>query len=436
MKQSKYNIYLPVESGEIIVYNCLTDKSAKIDDQMRTAITEGATAIEDQSLKKTLVEMGFIIDDDHDELKIIRSRRREAIARSFAEQIGITFILTYSCNLACTYCYEQGIRSLGGMMSATTIHTIMDFVHSRIEKKPSMQRLVSRLYGGEPLLNWKGCSHILKEIEETVSEHSISKNVALITNATLFTDAIWETLASFGLEKLQITLDGCKEDHNSRRITPDGEGTYDLIMENIGRALDNNIEPEIRVNLDEKNYQRAEILFDDLKERKYQVPIQVGIVSGLEMHCPTDRVNCLTPTSVAEVLPSIWKKAEDRGFAIVGDSINTPVFCQFDLLDFYVVDPFLDVYKCWDLIGVEEHKIGKISDGVFLAEYPYFDSTSRDVTLFNGCAGCDILPLCRGGCAARAYDCFGTYHAAGCYQERYLMEQKLKRYLTEKLRGG
>lgn len=431
MKASKYNVYLLLENGDFLLYNSLSDKQAVVDSEMRDAITD--CTIEDKELETSLLQCGFIVEDHVDELKIVRSRRREAIARNFCEQVGVTFVLTYGCNLACTYCYEQGVRSLGGMMSKKTIDTIMEFMRKRIDSKHSSKRVVSRLYGGEPLLNWEGCAYILNSIEGMTQERGIKKDVSLVTNATLFTDSMWEVLSSFGLEKLQITLDGCKEDHNKRRITPKGEGTYELIMENIDKAITCGIIPEVRLNLDEENYKRAGIVFDDLKERGYnQLRIQVGIVSGLQMHCPSDRTTCLNPTALAEVLPFVWNEAEIRGFEIAEELMNRQIFCQFDLLDFYVIDPFLDVYKCWDFIGMKEHKIGKISDSTFIPEYQYFDSISRVVTQFNGCSECDILPLCMGSCAARAYDNFETYHAPGCFQERYLIERKLRQYIMKK----
>lgn len=432
MKPSLYNLFLTLENGDFLVYNCLHDKVAVIDGETRAALADGS--IEDEEIQNAMVQTGFLTGDDVDELKIVRSRRREAIARNYAQQVGISYVLTYQCNLACTYCYEQGIRSLGGMMDRNTIDTIIHFLTQRVESKPSLRRIVTRLYGGEPLLNWEGCVHILSETDRIAAEHSLQTHVSLITNSTLFQDFMWEVLSSHGMGKLQITLDGCVEDHNQRRITPQGKGTYTTIMESIGKALDAGIVPEIRVNLDEKNYKRVGLLFDDLKERGYgDVTIQVGIVSGLQMHCPSDRLNCLKPTLLSKVLPYVWEQAESRQFTLFEEPIGKPIYCQFDLLDFFVIDPFLDVYKCWDLIGMKEHRIGRLSGGTFLKEYPYFDVTSRDVTLFNGCRECDILPVCSGSCAARAYDCFGTYHAAGCYQERYLIEQRVRRHIQKKV---
>ena len=429
MKQSRYNSYLLLESGEFLLYNSFHDKKAIIDEEMRISLTNGV--IEDKDLEITLVDSGFLVGDTVDELKMVRGKRREAIARNFAEKVGVTFVLTYSCNLSCTYCYEQGVRSRGGFMNTTVIDAIMKFARRQIERKHSAKFFFSRLYGGEPLLNWKGCQHILTHIENMVDEYSIENFTSLITNATLFTDPMWEIFSSFGLEKLQITLDGCKEDHNKRRIMPDGSGTYDMIMKAIGRAFDMGIIPEIRVNLDEENYRSIESLFDDLKENGFEkAKIQLGFIKGLQMHCSSNPTSCLKPTILAELLPYIWEQAGNRGLEVL-ESTNNAIFCQFDLLDFYVIDPFLDVYKCWDLIGMKEHRIGKIVDSQFFPEYAYFDSISRDVTLFNGCRECDILPVCNGGCAARAYDCFGTYHAAGCFQERYVVEQRLKRHIIQ-----
>jgi radical SAM protein with 4Fe4S-binding SPASM domain len=85
---------------------------------------------------------------------------------------------------------------------------------------------------------------------------------------------------------------------------------------------------------------------------------------------------------------------------------------------------------------MEEHRIGKLVHSKFVPEYLYYEATSRDVTQFNGCSQCDILPLCNGSCVARAYDSFGTYHAAGCYLEREFVEQRMRRFLKKKMEVG
>lgn len=432
MKPSKYNIYYSLGNKDILLYNCLTDRMAIVDQEAQKSIMDGI--IEDEELRIAMANEGFIVEDTVDELKIVRSKRMRAIADNYAAQVGMTFIMTYACNLSCTYCYEKGVRSLGGMMTADAISQIWEFVKRRIEEKKTVKRVVARLYGGEPLLNWDGCHTILKKIDASTKEYGIKKNVSLITNATLFTNTIWETLSSFGLEKLQITLDGCKKDHNQRRVTPQNEGTYDGIIKNIGEALDRGFTPEVRINLDEKNYQQVGILLDDLKEKGLtKIKIQVGVVSGLQMHCPSDRMSCIIPSSAGKIIPFVLHEIETRKFQITEGSLGNPVFCQFDLLDFYVVDPFLDVYKCWDLIGMKEHRIGKLNNSTFYPEYMYYEATSRDITQFNGCSDCDILPMCNGSCAARAYDSFGTYHAAGCYLERKLIEERIRRYIQKKM---
>ena len=77
------------------------------------------------------------------------------------------------------------------------------------------------------------------------------------------TNRISRKLLEFGIEKIQITLDGSKRIHNSKRKLHTGEGTFGVIINNLKEA-DKNLKIMLRVNVDKKNTDYMEELLDEL----------------------------------------------------------------------------------------------------------------------------------------------------------------------------
>jgi len=89
-------------------------------------------------------------------------------------------------------------------------------------------------YGGEPLLNpdliTKCMDYTLKKAEgKLVSFH-------VTTNGSLLTDEIIEALLKSN-SKITVSLDGPKEIQDKNRKTICGEGTFDLVFDNIKQKL-------------------------------------------------------------------------------------------------------------------------------------------------------------------------------------------------------
>lgn len=133
-------------------------------------------------------------------------------------------MLTSKCNMRCKYCFE-----------AKKIQKNLEFE----EIKPYLDQngsAVFFLFGGEPFMN----SEFLKEIYDYIENTDIPSGIKdtihastrkIITNGTL-TEKYVELIKKYNLN-LQISLDGPKEVHDLNRIKPNGEGSWDKVMDNI-----------------------------------------------------------------------------------------------------------------------------------------------------------------------------------------------------------
>jgi hypothetical protein len=106
MKPSRYNIY--VEYDKVIaVYNTLQQSLATIPADIYKAIL-GSSQILTEEQESTFKDLGFLVDENSDEINLFRMRHESILHK--AETLSITHLLTTRCNCRCVYCYEEGYR--------------------------------------------------------------------------------------------------------------------------------------------------------------------------------------------------------------------------------------------------------------------------------------------------------------------------------------
>jgi len=138
------------------------------------------------------------------------------------------------------------------------------------------------------------------------------------------------------------------------------------------------------------------------------------------------------PESQMKAVFKLRKLAKGKGFVSIRRGSRRS-YCNALAKNSYVIDPLRDVYKCWNLVGQKEHRVGVIDEkGDFKPTYEYYDILSRDPFQIKECRDCKILPLCWSGCISRAYFRYNTYHARGCYGEKFNIKEMIKVYLAEK----
>ena len=148
----------------------------------------------------------------------------------------VTFQVTDTCNLACTYCYQ--INKHTNRMSFETAKKFIDIMFEDYDREDSYlyhaDGLVVEFIGGEPLLEIE----LIEQICDYFTWKAITKKhiwainsiFSMISNGVLyFDDKVQNFLKKYkGRVSFGISLDGCKELHDSCRVFPDGKPTYDI----------------------------------------------------------------------------------------------------------------------------------------------------------------------------------------------------------------
>lgn len=430
LRSSRYNIFVPYK-GNYLLFNTRTSALAVVDPPMKEALESFTNDIAPDEVE-IMKESGFLTESTVDEICRVRHRHFNFIVNNFSNLLELTLVMTYQCNLACTYCYEKGAGAPQAPMGRDTIEKIKKYMMQQGVGKNISKMLGVLFYGGEPLLNWKGCKKILEFLENCHNTYKNPYETRLVTNGLLLTDEILTEFLEHNLRQVQMTLDGCKKDHDKRRKTPGGEGTYERILDKITHVYE--IDPNlltVRIHVDTTTYENVPALLDDLSERGLRdLFVYFGVIYEFSRGCKTGDSSCIDLENMQRVLPDLWRLARSKGFTIPSRPSTKAVKCMFDLAHAFVIDPFGDFYNCWAAVGRKDLCLGSLDDtGKLTPTSQFYAQLSRDPTRFEPCRDCTMLPICMGGCAFMAYALHGTFCSAGCGEYRDLIGERLRWYV-------
>ncbi|HLP47047.1 MAG TPA: radical SAM protein [Candidatus Kapabacteria bacterium] len=146
----------------------------------------------------------------------------------------VVFEVSQLCNLQCSYCVYGGSyyyhrKNSSKSLSFDTSRKVIDFF-SEIFGKRLQKELTVGFYGGEPLINFDVIEKIVDYSKKVFPNWVL--RFTITTNGTLLDDRMIHFLVKNNFS-LMVSLDGNEKNHDSRRIFPDGSGSFHLIIENI-----------------------------------------------------------------------------------------------------------------------------------------------------------------------------------------------------------
>jgi len=179
-----------------------------------------------------------------------------------------TFLIAQDCNMACKYCYggKSGQFGQKGLMSKEMAEKYFRYLLSN-NGGYSLQKV--GFLGGEPLLNMDVIVHII-ELWERWKHGYPDRSVyfTITTNGTLLTPEIIKYLKEKEV-MVCISLDGPQNIHDANRVFPNGQGTFERIMEGIDLLRRYEKPFNIRVTVNRQT--DPDQLYDFLDEYKFDV---------------------------------------------------------------------------------------------------------------------------------------------------------------------
>lgn len=419
------------------MYNTLTDSILMADRELKDALESGNLTSLTEDHVEVLSQMGFIVEDDADERKILSFKyHREKYSSPYS-----TFVIfpTLACNLACPYCYERTAELPPQTMDDETVKNTISFI-KQMSSEDNIKTILIKLYGGEPLINAQACLKICEEIALWTQQNNVTLAVILQSNGTLLSDDLLEKFAPY-LTGAELTLDGPQETHDKTRVYKDGRGTYNDIVDAVQRLIKKGIHVILRINV--RNAQDLYQVLSDLTEKglrdKKEVAFYYAQTSdfglcelfGSTKLCYEDEKRFL------DVTPDLRQVIESSGWM---EHLEMPeviqkqkfVACNSEKKARYVIDPFGDIYLCFFRAGQKEYRAGVLKEGKGQFGPLYYSMVARNPLTFEECQSCPYLPLCGGGCAMRTYQQRGTFDTNCCGSVKEFAAQRILMYLRKK----
>lgn len=433
MKNSQFNVFIRENENDDIIYNTLTGSIVKVSPELSDILKKYDNQINDNALITKLQEVGIVIDDEFDELEYYNQMHTDW--KSGKETVSFNILFTYDCNFECPYCYQgrgEDANVIHGFkdMNKELLESVKEFI-KRTTKERGAQKLELVLYGGEPFLVTDTCMQATDEIAGWCNSQGVTFVLHALSNGSLITEETVNWLSSHRC-RIQIPVDGSKAMHDKYRFYKDTKiGSYEDIMKVLSLTKDTEIETHIRISLTDETTPTMEALLEDLKSRGLtHVYPDFCYITAFTEACTSFSQHCLDDDRIFRIMPELWEKALEKGFRLDIRPQVQPLSCSSVAVGSFIIDPFGNVYKCWEQVGLEQHVVGKINnDGSLTKTDVYYDVLERNPVNIDKCKTHSYLPACGGGCVCKAFWQKGTYHAPGCGTEIYLLKDKVKTYL-------
>ncbi len=444
MRYSKYNILSKIRDSEnYFIINLLTgnaDILTESDAGKIEALRRGESGYEKEIVNE-LTEKGYLLDEA-EETKLYRSRYLDFIDSRDKDEIQIFFVTNYSCNFACTYCYQDQYNNPHLELSNEIIDAFFDYV----KKEFAGRKKYITVFGGEPLLG----SPKQKELISYLLKKSVESNleVSFVTNGYSL-EEYSEILKTGKIREVQVTLDGTESVHDKRRFLKGGEGTFGKIVRGIDSCLKNNIDVNLRMVTDKENINNlpdlAQFAIDKGWTKSPFFKTQIGRNYELH-HCQSAPDILFDRVSLYESIYDLTKKHPHilefykpaysvAKFLSENGELPDPLFdacpaCKTE----WAFDYTGQIYSCTATVGKSDESLGSFYPDVTRKSDLIDQWERRDVTSIPECKECSVQLACGGGCGSVAKNRTGKICSTDCRPVKELLELGFAAYIENDIK--
>ena len=374
------------------------------------------------------LDRGYVFDSEEDELEKIREKYLEFSQEYEKTPTQLIFSTSFICNFACKYCFQEEYQNSKKVIDNEITDAFFSYVNKRFGNE-SVKPYIT-IFGGEPLLGGESYKKsILYFLQKSVE---FKYPIAIVTNGYELINYIPEfQKLGVDIKEIQVTVDGDREHHNSRRITKTGTPSFDRIMDGIDDALRAGYRINIRSIVDKENINSLPGLAQYVKDRGFldypKTKFESTLGRNYELHtCQKtdklyDRYNMWTEFfELAKEFPVLkeYHQPQFHGMRYLSENGDLP-FPLFDGCPAgkkeWAFDIHGYVYGCTASVGVEKFRLGSyINPDEPVNEEQIREWSTRDVLTIPECSKCPVSLSCGGGCGVLAYNEHGKIHSPNC----------------------
>jgi radical SAM protein with 4Fe4S-binding SPASM domain len=408
--EAKYRLslftYIYSVNDRYLIYNTLTSEVTELTENEWNAVQKikkepvSYDFIKENGLEELAVTR-YIVETDYDDVKQYQQTvfLLKTMAGNKKGLSSYTIFPTTGCNARCIYCYEEGYTVK--TMTTETADRLVEYI---CETKHD-DTVNLRWFGGEPLANSRIISHICNALKE----RGVSYKSNMVTNASLMTrELAHEAKELWNLKKVQVSLDGAREDYALRKNYYDPiKHNYDIVMKAVHYLANEGIKVNLRVNVDFDNIARIPDFLHEIKAEFGDMENIRLYIAPLFQEEHDER--CLELYKEIFRLTDYQKKI-DVARNIIGahDSVHIRTnYCMADVVDKCVVITPEGVFNNCEHLP-EKQTWGNIFDGV--TNKAELDELKKPMPVDEKCAKCPFLPECtpfyKNGCPCWFEQCY------------------------------
>jgi len=438
---SKHNIFSKIkDSDNYFIVNSLTGNADILNpvDAGKVHKIKHNGEVDDPELILELQEKGYLIDEAR-ESKLFRSKYLDFLDTRDDDEIQLFFVPNYTCNFACSYCYQDEYAPSKGNLTTEIIDSFFAYIH----KEFAGRRKYITVFGGEPLMNSPGQKENISYLIRKANAAQLE--ICLVTNGYTLVDYI-DILNQGIIREVQITMDGTADVHNARRFMKGGKGTFDKIVEGVDVCIANNITVNLRMVIDKENIENladlAQFAIDKGWTSSSWFKTQIGRNYELH-HCQSAASKLFSRISLYEKLYDLSKEHPHilefykpaysiSKFLAENGNMPDPLFdscpaCKTE----WAFDYTGKIYSCTATVGKEDESLGTSYPEVSRIDGIINLWESRDVTTIPECKTCSVQLACGGGCGSVAKNTHGTICSTDCRPVKELLELGFGAYFNK-----
>ena len=437
MNYSKHNIFSRISGSDNYFIVNLLSGSADIlnpaEGKMILDLLAGKTIA--PGFESNLAEQGYLVDEREEE-RLYRSKYLDFIDTRDEDEVQLFFVPNYSCNFACTYCYQDEYTTSKQGLTTEVIDAFFRYVATEFAGR----KKYLTIFGGEPLLNSPKQKELITYLLQLADKSNLE--VCFVTNGYSLADYI-DILKQARIREIQVTLDGKGNVHDKRRFLKGGGATFDKIVDGIDACLANQLPVNLRMVVDKENMdglpEMAKFAIDKDWTKSAYFKTQLGRNYELH-HCQATSEKLFTRISLYETIynqvkqhPYIlefYKPAYSISkFLAETGSLPDPLFdacpaCKTE----WAFDYTGHIYSCTATVGKADESLGTFYPEVSRRQELINAWESRDVTAIAECSTCSVQLACGGGCGSVAKNRTGSVCTTDCRPVKELLELGFSAY--------
>ncbi len=439
MRYSKYNILSKIRDSEnYFIVNLLSGNAdiitASEADRIESIRKGGKET--DSIFAEELAGKGYLLEES-EENKLYREKYLDFLDTRDEDEIQIFFVTNYSCNFACTYCYQDQYNNPALELN----DDIIDSFFSYVQKEFAGRKKYITIFGGEPLLPGVKQKALIERILSKSAEAGL--DVSIVTNGYAL-EEYTQILGKGKIREIQVTLDGTAAIHNSRRFLKGGRETFDKIVRGIDSCLDQKIDINLRMVIDRDNVDNlpelAKFAIDKGWTSSPFFKTQVGRNYELH-HCQSTPDKLFDRISLFEKIYEITKEHPEVAefykpaysvakFISENGELPEPLFdacpaCKTE----WAFDYTGQIYSCTATVGKADESLGSFYPVVTRKDDVISKWENRDVTVIPECKECSVQLACGGGCGSVAKNRTGNICSTDCRPVKELLELGFSAYI-------